>query len=155
MSRIECAVPLRNFLGSEYGVNVAKSCGHMRIAWMLGACCVISLGLIFSHYVTKSQEQEYIADPIGRKPTVVVPLWISLLPIAYATYIYFTAVSSAEQFWKTEELHFNTSEMPKKEFLNYRIADDRLSKSSAVSMANTGIIGASALFGPILRGDAR
>lgn len=84
---------------------------------------------------------------------MVVPLWLSLLPIAYAIYIYFTAVDSAEQYWKTEELHFNTSEMPKKYFLNYRVADDRLSKSSAISLGNTAIIGSSALFGPFLRGD--
>lgn len=153
--RIECAVPLRNFLGSDYGIDVARSCGHMRIAWMLGACTVISIGLIYTHYVTKRQEEQYIADPTNRQPTVVVPLWLAVFPIAYATYIYFTAVDSAEQYWKTEELHFNTSEMPKKEFLNYRIADDRLSKSSAISLGNTAIIGSSALFGPLLRGDPR
>lgn len=154
-SRPECAIPLRNFLGTSYGLDVARSCGHMRIAWMLGACCAISLGLIYSHYVTKSQEQEYIANPAGRQPTVVVPLWLSLLPIGYATYIYVTAVKSAENFWKSEELHFNTSEMPKSEFLTLRVGSDRVDKSSAVSIGNTAIIGASALFGPLLRGDPR
>jgi hypothetical protein len=148
-------VPLRNFLGSSYGIDVARSCGHMRIAWVIGACTAVSVGLLYSHYVTKRQEAQYIADPVGRQPTIVVPIWLALIPIFYAFYTYFTAVRSAEMFWKTEELHFNTAEMNKKDYINYRIGDDRLKMSSGVAVANTAIIGSSALFGPLLRGDSR
>ena len=154
-ARAECIVPLRNFLGTPHGLEVAKTCGRMRIAWILGSCTVLSLGLIYSYFVTKRQEEEYLADPTNRNPTVVVPLWLCALPIAYAIYTYYTAVSSAEQYWRAEELNFNTSEMAKSEFLNYRIADDRQKAGHAVSMANTGVIGSTALFGAYLRGDPR
>jgi hypothetical protein len=50
---------------------------------------------------------------------------------------------------------FNTSDMPKKEFLNYRVADDRLVRSSETSLLGTTFIGSTALFGPFLRGDNR
>jgi hypothetical protein len=65
-----------------------------------------------------------------------------------------SAVDSSEQYWKSEELNFNTSEMGKKDFLNYRIADDRQKSSTALAVTNTGIIGSAALFGPYLRGDS-
>jgi hypothetical protein len=155
MSRVECKIPLRNFLGSGYGLDVARSCGHMRIAWVLGACTVVSLGLLYSHYVTKRQEAQYVADPVGRQPTIVVPLWLALIPLFYAIYTYLTAVNSAETYWKTEELHFNTAEMNKKEYITHRAGDDRLGRSSGVSIANTAAIASSALFGPLLRGDSR
>jgi hypothetical protein len=154
-SRAECIVPLRNFLGTPHGLEVARACGRMRIAWILGACTVLSLGLIYSYFVTKRQEEEYLADPTNVNPTVVVPLWLCALPIAFAMYTYFSAVSSAEQYWRAEELNFNTSEMPKSEFLNYRIADDRQKTGHGVSMVNTGVIGSTALFGAYLRGDPR
>lgn len=148
-------MPLRHFLGTPYGIDVARSCGRMRISWMIGACTVLSLGLMYSYFVTKRQEEEYIADPTNRNPTVVVPLWLCALPIAFAIYTYFSAIPSAEHFWRSEELNFDTSEMPKSEFLNYRIADDRQRVSSALSVTNTGLIGSTALFGAYLRGDPR
>jgi len=155
MSRPECAIPLRHFLGTPHGLEVARSCGRMRIAWILGACVVISLGLMYSHYVTKRQEDEYIADPTNKNPTVVVPLWLCALPIVFAIYTYFSATSSAESFWKSEELNFHTSDMPKRDYLNYRVADDRLKVSSGVALTNTALIGSTALFGSYLRGDPR
>lgn len=153
MARAECAVPLRNFLGTSYGLDVARSCGRMRIAWVLGACVVVTFGLVAAHFVTKRQEEEYTADPTGKRATVVIPLWLCALPAAFAVYTMASAVGSAESYWRAEELHFNTSEMPKREFLSYRALDDRLKVSTSASLTGTGYIGATALFGPFLRAD--
>ena len=154
MSRPECIVPLRNFLGTPYGLSIAKSCATMRVAWIMGACIVLTIGLLISHYITEKQEEEFLA---GREnqPSVVVPLWLCALPSLYAIYTFFSATSSSESYWKSEELNFQTSEMPKKDYLNYRVGDDRQKLSSGVAFANTGIIGSTALFGAYLRGDAR
>lgn len=154
MSRPECIIPLRNFLETPYGLSVAKSCSTMRVAWVFGACAILTVGLLYSHFVTKKQEDEYLA---GREsqPTVVVPLWLCALPALYSLYVFVSAHSTSENYWKSEELNFHTSDMPKKDYLNYRVADDRQKMSSGVAFANTGIIGSTALFGAYLRGDAR
>lgn len=151
--REECAIPLRNFLGSDIGISVARSCGNMKIAWTLGVCTVLVIALIILHFVTKKQEDDYIANPAGKYSTVVVPLWLAAIPFGYGIFIWFSAIASAEKYWKTEELNFNTSTMEKKDYLNYRVVDDRLATSSAVSLVGTGFIGSSALFGPFLRAD--
>jgi hypothetical protein len=127
----------------------------MRILWVLGACLSISVGLLASYFITKKQEKDYINDPANHQPTVVVPLWLCALPLAFALYTYMSAIDSAENYWRAEELNFSTSDMDKKDFLNYRVLDDRQKSSSALSLSNTGIIGSAALFGPYLRGDAR
>jgi hypothetical protein len=152
MGRAECAIPLRNFLGTPHGYEVATACGRMRIAWILGACTVLSLGLMFSYFVTKRQEEEYIADPTNRNPTVVVPLWLCALPLVYATYVYFTAVHTSRAFWESEVLNFDTSDMNKNAYLNYRAADARQNTQSAVAVTNTAIIGATSILGPFARG---
>ena len=148
MSRIECSVPLRNFLGTKHGLDVARSCGNVKIAWTIGACLVISIAILVTHYILEKEKED-------GNTTIVIPLWTSIVPLAYGLYIYLTAVNSAENYWKTEELLFNTSEMPKKDFLNYRVADDRLAKSSEVSLLGTTFIGSTSLFGPFLRADNR
>jgi hypothetical protein len=148
MSRVECSIPLRNFLGTKNGLDIARSCGSIRIAWTLGVCLILTLALIITHYVLEKQKED------GNK-TLTIPLWAAAIPSAYAAFVYFTAVESAERYWKTEELMFNTSDMPKKEFLNYRVADDRLVRSSETSLLGTTFIGSTALFGPFLRGDNR
>lgn len=146
-------MPLRNFLGTTYGLDVARSCGRMRIAWVLGACAVLTCGLAAAHVITKRQDAEYAANPADKRATVVVPLWVCALPAAFALYTMVTAIGSAEAFWRAEELHFNTSEMPKREYLSYRALDDRLKVSTSASLTGTGYIGATALLGPFLRGD--
>ena len=151
-SRAECSIPLRNFIGTPHGIAVAEGCGRMRIAWILGSCSVIFLGLLYSYSITKRQEEEYIADPINRNPTVVVPLWLCFIPLIYGIYTYFTAVSHSRAFWERESLNFDTSDMNKNAFLNYRAADNRQNVQSAVAVTNTGLIAATSILGPFARG---
>jgi hypothetical protein len=148
MTRIECAVPLRNFLGTKHGLDIARSCGTLKISWTLGACLVIASAILITHYILEKQKKE------GNN-TIVIPIWTAAIPLVYAAYVYFNAVQAAEEYWKTEELLFNTSEMAEKDFLNYRVADDRLAKSSDVSLLGTTFIGSTSLFGPFLRADNR
>jgi hypothetical protein len=111
MSRIECSVPLRNFLGTKHGLDVARSCGNLKIAWTIGACLVIAGAILVTHYVLEKEKED-------GNITIVIPIWTALVPLGYAFFVYLTAVSSAENYWNTEELLFNNSEMPKKDFLN-------------------------------------
>jgi hypothetical protein len=152
--RAECAIPLRNFLGSGKGIDIARSCGQMRIAWVWGACAVICAGLFIAHYQTKKNQEKYEQN-INDTPSIVVPLWLCFLPIAFAVYTALTALDTAEQYWATEQLNFETTGMNKEAFLNYRIPDDRLITSTGSSLIGTsGIVGA-AILGPWARADNR
>lgn len=154
--RPECAVPLRNFLGTSQGLGVAQACSRIRTAWVLGACTVLAVGLAAAHVVTarwRRRQDEEATPATGSSGVFVVPLWLAALPLVYAAYTAASAAGAAEAAWRTEELHFATSDMPKKEYLEYRALDDRLKVSTATSLAGTGLIGTTALFGPFLRAD--
>lgn len=150
-TRAECHIPLRNFLGTSFGNEVAKGCGQMRIAWILGASVVLTVGLMISHFITKRQQEEYIADPT-KNHTIVVPLWLCALPVIYSCYTWFTAISASRSYWEKETLHFDTSEMNKKDFLLYTAGDSRQHTQSAVAITNTALIGATSILGPFARG---
>jgi len=154
MTNVACQAPLRNFLGSAKGLEIAKSCGRMKIAFTWGVCLILTLGLMIMHYITQEQQQEFLKNQSITYQTVVVPYWLALLPAGYALYVHLNAESQAESFWKMEELDFKTSDMPKRDYLVYRVADDRLKTSSAVSLVGTGFIGSTSLFGPYLRADS-
>ena len=155
MSTFECAVPLRHFLGTPFGLEIAKSCGKIRIANIIGACTVLTIGLFIGHFYTKNQQEKYDADPTSTQKTVVIPIWICLLPLFYALWTVYNAIPNAIEFWETENLKFNSSEMVKKDFLSYTGFDDRQRLSSNTAIVNTGLIVAISLFGAFLRGDPR
>lgn len=154
MTNVACNVPLRNFLGNEKGLLIASSCAYMKISFIWGLCITLTIGLLIMHFITKHQQDEYNNDITIQYKTVVVPFWLVFLPLIYALYIQMTAVKDAENFWRMEELDFKTSEMPKRDFLVYRVADDRLKTSSAISLLGTTFIGSTSLFGPYLRADS-
>lgn len=152
--RAECSIPLRNFLGSGKGLSVAQSCGQMRVAWVYGASATICVGLFIAHYQTKKNREKYNQE-INTTPSVIVPLWLCILPIAFALYTALTASEKAKHFWESEQLNFETSTMKKDEYISFRALDDRLEKSTASSLLGTsGIIGA-AILGPWARADNR
>ena len=95
MSSFECSVPLRHFLGTPLGLKIAKSCGKIRIANVIGASIVITIGLFLGHFYTKSQQEKYENDPINNQRTVVIPIWICVLPVIYAIYVSYTAIPNA------------------------------------------------------------
>jgi hypothetical protein len=151
----ECSIPLRHFLGTPFGLNIAKNCGKIRIANVIGACTILTAGLFWGHYYTKTQQEKYELDPTNNQRTVIIPIWICLLPVIYAIWVSYTAIPNAIEFWKTEELKFNSSEMIKKDFLSYTGLDDRQRTSSTVAVLNTILIVSISLFGAFLRGDPR
>lgn len=154
--RTECLIPLRNFLGTKIGGDIARSCGEMKIYWTLGLCLVLFAGLLWGHFASQRRDDDYDkTDTTLVTIPVVLPIWLPFLPLAYAAITSFTAVSAAKQFWMSENLFFETSDMPKKEFLQYRVGDDRAHYSSTVAAAGTAFIGNTALFGPFLRADNR
>lgn len=154
MANVACSVPLRNFLGTTNGYKIAVSCASMKIAYTWGVCLTLFVGLFVLHFYTKYQQENFENDLTIKYQTVIAPIWLAFIPLVYAVYTQLYAIPNARKYWESEELHFSTSDMPKKDYLVYRIADDRLQTTSAVSLLGTSFIGSTALFGPYLRADS-
>jgi hypothetical protein len=60
---------------------------------------------------------------------------------------------SADTLWETEKLEFSLSDMSKKEYLNFKVGDDRTQTNFLASATSATILTGSALLGPFLRGD--
>jgi|694.fasta_scaffold09429_21 hypothetical protein len=147
--RGECSIPLRNFIDGGLGESVAQNCAKLNVIWVLGFCLVVSIILIAINIGQRDREKR--GDP-GPKP-LYLPLWLTLLPIFYFLWYYFTAETSSRDLLETEKLLFTESGMKKSDFLNFRAGEDRAKFSSLVAASGALFIGSTALFGPFLRGD--
>ena len=150
-----CPVPLRNLVSESYevGLRAAVNCGKNRIAYVFGVCLILTLGLFLAYLITKKQDEEYKQDPTSTSPTVVVPLWMCAAPIVYAIYTYYTAIPEAEKLWNTEKLNLQASKMELKDYINFRVGDERAKQGAGFNFVNTSILAGSSLFGKWLRGE--
>lgn len=60
---------------------------------------------------------------------------------------------SVDVLWESEKLEFGLSDMSKKEYLNFKVGDDRTRTNFMASATSASILTGSALLGPFLRGD--
>ena len=140
----ECNMPTRTFVGLGNARSIVTNCAKHRIAFALGFVVVLSLGIMAAHIWTKEH------NPSDK---FQVPLWLAALPIAFFAIYAYSQVSYAEQDLQTEELYKQLSGMSKKDFLNYRVGDDRANKSFAASAMSSSILASSSIMGPFLRSD--
>jgi hypothetical protein len=60
-----------------------------------------------------------------------------------------------QQLHDAEQMELKLGEMSKKEYINYKIGDDRTSRSLVGSTTSALILSGSNILGPFLRGDRR
>jgi hypothetical protein len=145
----ECSVPIRNFIDNSIGNSVAENCAKLNIVWVLGFTLVISI-ILLSINIGQNYRDDREHD---RPKPLYIPLWLTLVPLAYFLWYYFTAETSSKESLETEKLMFAESGMKKADFLNYRAGEDRAKLSGIIAISGALFIGSTALFGPFLRGE--
>jgi hypothetical protein len=82
-----------------------------------------------------------------------VPAWVVPLPLIFG-FVYTSGMhKSVDVLWQSEQLEFGLSDMSKKEYLNFKVGDDRTRTNFLASATSASILTGSALLGPFLRGD--
>jgi len=145
VSRPECNVPIRMLIGIDNSSSILMSCARHRVAYMWGLTFVFTTVLLVGWSLTREKESTEFRVPIWLVP---VPLTLALLYAANVAY-------QSELDLATERIEQQLSGMSKKDYLNYKIGDDRATRSFMASATSAGILASSGILGPFLRGDRR
>ena len=81
MSKAECSLNSRYFLGHEKSNEIITSCSKHKAYWFLGLTIVLTLGLVGLYIATKDNDGH---------TALRVPLFIVFMPLALYTIYYFT-----------------------------------------------------------------
>ena len=139
----ECNIPPRLLLGIQNSRSILYACARHRVSYALGFLLVTTLVLFVSYLRTRSKPEN----------TFKVPLWLCFIPAAF--WLIYAAQSSysVDRDTSTDAIEFQLSGMSKKDFLNYKVGDDRASKAFAASATSAGLLSGTNLLGPFLRAD--
>ena len=145
VSRPECNLPTRMLLGLSNARSVALNCARHKILWVWGFLFVVTIAATVAWYYTKSRP----ADELK------VPAWLITVPpvfgLLYATH----ARAGALQQLESDAIEQQLSGMSKKDYIGYKIGDDRTATSFAATATSAGVLSGTNLLGPFLRGDNR
>lgn len=139
----ECNVPPRFLIGIDNAKSVLRRCAMHRVAFMWGILAVLTLGLLIAAALTAGQPSDKFK----------VPWWVVALPIVFGLLYAMTTLGSIGGNYDTEVISHKLSGMSKKDYLNYRVGDDRTMRSAAASATSAGVLAGSTLLGPFLRAD--
>ena len=141
-----CSVPLRNYidvLGKMEEISIL--CTKEKLYYSLGLTTVLTIGLYFIRQWQINQSE--------KEDIVVIPNWIVYLPLLYGLYIVFFSSSDAQYQIASEKIMYETSGIStKKDFLALRSNEEGRTQAFRSGLTNAGLISATGLFGPFLRG---
>lgn len=139
----ECNIPQRFLLGLDNADSILRECATHRVAYAWGILLVVTVGLAIGASLTQD------AAP-GR---FRIPWWVVILPILLGLLHTMTVYGGLGSSFQTEALEHRLSGMSKRDYLNYKVGDDRTSRSAAASATSAGVLAGSNLLGPFLRAD--
>lgn len=132
-------------LGLDNAEAILMSCARHRVAFVLGLVTVVCLLILIGYYWTAD------AAPGAFK----VDLWLLLIPLGFA-FVYSASVGrNLRVELAREQLEYTLSGMSKRDYVNYKVGDDRTAKAFAGSATSATLLAASGIMGPFLRGDNR
>jgi hypothetical protein len=84
---------------------------------------------------------------------IQVPLWLAIFPALFVLLYMARVGSNLMSDYQSEKLEYTLSGMSKRDYLNYKIGDDRTAKSFAASATSAGVLSGANILGPFLRAD--
>ena len=144
MSKAECNLHSRYFIGTKRSNEIITSCAKHKIFWFLGLTVILTVCLIAVYLSLRNN------DGIT---ALRVPLFIVFIPLALFIVYVFTIGPNSARVFKKESLEQELSGMDKKEFLTYKAGDDRARLGFLGSATSASILASSNVLGPYLRAD--
>jgi hypothetical protein len=143
LSRPECNVPVRFFIGLDNSKTILRSCAGQRIAYVWGFLIIISVAIVIGYLFTRTNEPSEFH----------IPLWLLVVPAAFGVIYQARIASNLHNDLDAEQMEYTLSGMSKKDYINYKVGDDRTSKSFAATATSAGLLSGTNILGPFLRGD--
>lgn len=128
--------------------EVIRECTRQKSAYVWGIVLIATVSLFVAFLLTRQYQNE--EQP---RKHFFVPAWLIGLPPVFGLFYTWNAEAREMTSWSTEELEYSLSGMPKKEYLQFKANDDRAAKSFLGTATSAGVISATNILGPFLRGD--
>lgn len=143
-----CGVSRRAYLNVENATEIIKECSQHRVAFVWGIVVVIAALLAAGYALTRQNEHE--ATP---RKNFYVPRWTPFVPLLFGLLYTQSATSGALDTWRAEQLEFALSGMPKKEYLQFKVGDDRTNTGFLGTATSAVLLSGTNVLGPFLRAD--
>lgn len=139
----ECNLPERMLIGVSNAKSVLRTCSKHKLYYAIGFMIVITMFLCYGYAITRNA-------PDGE---FQIPFWLIGLP-AFFIALYSLQLNKSNNL-SSENLEYTLSGMSKKEYLNYKIGDDRAYRGFMSAASSSAMLSGSTLLGPFIRADAR
>lgn len=144
LSKPECNINPRFFIGVEKSEEIFSMCAMHKIYWALGLLVIFSLALVVGYYITKDNDSN---------TALVIPLWLVFVPFLFFLMYASSLKKNMNRTFHRESLEQKLSGMDKKDYLNYKAGDDRANKGFLGSATSASILASSNILGPYFRSD--
>jgi hypothetical protein len=84
-----------------------------------------------------------------------IPFWLIFFPTAVLLFYASSVGRAMKQTLRNESIEQKLTGLTKKDYIGYKIGDDRSAKSFGASALSSGVLSGSAILGPFLRADNR
>lgn len=128
--------------------DIVAQCAQQKVAYVWGIVIIISIVLLIGVLATRDYQDEQFP-----RKHFYVPVYMPAVPLLFGIFYTYNATERDLMAWKAEELEYSLSNMPKKEYLQYRVGDDRTNKSFFGTATSAAIISGTNLLGPYIRAD--
>ena len=118
------------------------------MAYVWGLLSILTLIFLIAAILTR----KYASEPDPRYH-FYLPYWVVPIPLIFGVIYTSGTYRQTDVGWDADKLEFSLSDMSKKEFLNFKVGDDRTKTNFLASATSASILTGSALLGPFLRGD--
>jgi len=132
-------------LGISNAKQIAQNCSRHKILWMWGFLGVLALALLIGYLATRTRPATEFK----------VPAWLVAIPVTLALLYAAREYASNMNQMNTDSIEYQLSGMSKKDYLNYKVGDDRTNTSFAASAMSSGVLSGANILGPFLRADVR
>jgi hypothetical protein len=139
----ECNIPPRFLIGLQNSKSILLQCARHKVAYVLGFLVVVTAVIVIGYFRTKD-------DPTN---SFQVPLWLCFLPAVFFFLYAGQSSFNVERDTSRDAIEYQLSGMTKKDFLTYKVGDDRAATSFLGSATSAGILSGVNLLGPFLRAD--
>ena len=139
----ECNIPPRFLIGLQNSKSILLQCARHKVAYVLGFLVVVTAVIVIGYFRTRNDSSA----------SFQIPLWLCFLPAVF--FLLYAGQSSfnVERDTSRDAIEYQLSGMTKKDFLTYKVGDDRSATGFLGSATSAGILSGTNLLGPFLRAD--
>ena len=142
LGRPECNLPPRMLIGIDNAEHILDNCSRHKILYWLGFAIVATVCIAIGYNYTYNMDFK-------------IPFWLIFVPLVLLLFYSGSVGRATRLTFRNDLIEQKLSNMSKKDYIGYKIGDDRAAKSFGATAMSSGVLAGSSILGPFLRADYR